>query len=52
MDWYSGKHSNGFLIPGFYYSLTPKTILSLGYRIRNKAQNGPNGFIVEISKFF
>jgi len=52
MDWYSGKHSNGFLIPGFYYSLTPKTILSFGYRIRNKVQNGPNGFIVEISKFF
>ena len=52
MDWYSGKHSNGFLIPGFYYSFTPKTILSFGYRIRNKVQNGPNGFIVELSKFF
>lgn len=52
MDWYSGKHSNGFLIPGFYYSFTPKTILSFGFRIRNKVQNGPNGFIVELSKFF
>ena len=52
MDWYSGKHSNGFLIPGFYYSFTSKTILSFGFRIRNKVQNGPNGFIVEISKFF
>ncbi len=52
MDWYSGKHSNGFLIPGFYYSFTSKTILSFGFRIRYKVQNGPNGFIVETSKFF
>ena len=52
MDWYSGKHSNGFLIPGFYYSFTPKLILSGGYRIRNNTENGHNGFIIELSKFF
>ena len=51
-DWYSGKHSNGFLIPGFYYSFTPKFILSSGFRIRNNKENGSNGFIVELSKFF
>ena len=46
-DWYSGKHSNGFFIPGFYYYVKPKTIISGGYRLRNNKTNGGNGFILE-----
>ena len=51
-DWYSGKHSNGFFIPGFYYYLSQKTIISGAFRIRNNKENGYNGFIIELSKFF
>ncbi len=52
VEWYSGKHANGFLIPGFYYHVSPKFILSAAYKIRNNHGNGHNGFIIELSKFF
>ncbi len=52
LDYYSGKHSSGFLIPGFYYVFDPKFIVSAGYKIKNNSSNGYNGFIVELSKFF
>ena len=52
MDWYSGKHSNGFLIPGFYYSFPKNTTLWAGYQIPNNRANGNNGFVIEISKIF
>lgn len=52
MDWYSGKHSTGFLIPGFYYSLPKNATLWAGYQIRNNKVNGDNGFVIELSKIF
>lgn len=52
MDWFSGKHSNGFLIPGFYY-IGPKDItLWAGYQIPNNKANGKKGFVIELSKIF
>ena len=51
MDWYSGRHSNGFLIPGFAYAFKPFTLWA-GYQIRNNKANGDNGFVIEISKIF
>ena len=51
MDWYSGKHSNGFLIPGFYYTFKPFTLWA-GYQIHNNRANGRNGFVIELSKVF
>ena len=51
-DWYSGKHSIGFLIPGFYYTFPKNTTLWLGYQIRNNKANGNNGFVIELSKIF
>lgn len=51
MDWYSGKHPNGFLIPGFYYTFKPCTLWA-GYQIHNNKANGDNGFVIEISKIF
>lgn len=52
MDWHSGKHANGFLIPGFYYSLGHNITLWAGYQIPNNRSNGDNGFVIEISKIF
>lgn len=52
MDWYSGKHSTGFLIPGFYYSFPRNTTLWVGYQIHNNKANGDNGFVIELSKIF
>ena len=52
MDWYSGKHSSGFLIPGFYYSLPQNAALWVGYQIHNNKTNGDNGFVIELSKIF
>lgn len=52
MDWYSGKHPNGFLIPGFYYNLPKNTTLWVGYQIHNNKANGDNGFVIELSKIF
>ena len=52
MDWYSGKHSYGFLIPGFYYSFSRNTTLWIGYQIHNNKENGNNGFVIELSKIF
>ena len=51
MDWYSGKHINGFLIPGFYYTAKPFTLWA-GYQIHNNKANGNNGFVIEVSKIF
>jgi len=50
MDWYSGKHANGFLIPGFYYNFPKNTTLWAGYQIHNNKANGDNGFVIELSK--
>ena len=52
MDWHSGKHANGFLIPGFSYSLGRNTVLWAGYQIANNRANGNNGFVIELSKVF
>ena len=51
MDWYSGKHANGFLIPGFAYTFKPFTLWA-GYQIHNNKSNGHNGFVIEVSKIF
>ena len=51
MDWYSGKHSNGFFIPGFAYAFKHATLWA-GYQIHNNKENGNNGFVIEISKIF
>lgn len=50
MDWYSGKHANGFLIPGFSYYLGKNFTLYAGYQIHNNKANGDNGFVVEVAK--
>ncbi len=52
MDWYSGKHSNGFLIPGFSYAFNPALVLYAGYQIANNRSNGKNGFVIELAKIF
>lgn len=52
VEWHSGKHANGFLIPGFYYGFQKNTYLWVGYQIPNNRANGDNGFVIEISKIF
>ena len=52
VDWYSGKHSNGFLIPGFYYNLPKNTTLWVGYQIPNNKAIIDNGFVIELSRIF
>ncbi len=52
MDWFSGKHSNGFLIPGIYYVLPKNVTLWAGYQIHNNKTNGDNGFVIELAKVF
>ena len=51
VDWHSGRHSNGFLIPGFAYTFKPCTLWA-GYQIHNNKANGNNGFVIELSKIF
>lgn len=52
MDWFSGKHANGFLIPGFYLVGPKDVTLWAGYQIHNNKANGDNGFVLEVSKIF
>ena len=52
MEWHSGKHANGFLIPGFYYILPKGAVLWAGYQIPNNRANGDNGFVIELSRIF
>lgn len=52
VEWYSGKHSNGFLIPGFYYNFPRNATLWVGYQIPNNRANGEKGFVIELSKIF
>lgn len=52
IDYYSGKHSYGFLISGFSYMFNPKLILYAGYQIPNNRKVGDNGFVIELAKFF
>lgn len=52
MDWHSGKHVNGFLIPGFSYTLGRNYVLWAGYQIPNNRANGSKGFVIELSKIF
>lgn len=52
MDYHSGKHANGFLIPGFSYNLGKNVVLWAGYQIPNNKANGDDGFVVEISRIF
>ena len=52
MDYHSGKHANGFLIPGFSYVLPKGAVLWAGYQIPNNRANGDNGFVIEISRIF
>lgn len=52
-DWYSGKeHFAGFLIPGINYSFPKNISIYAGYQIPNSSQNGPSGFVIEVSKIF
>lgn len=52
MDWYSGKHSYGLLIPGFSYSFNPNLTLYTGFQIPNNKSNGDKGFVIELAKIF
>ena len=52
MDYHSGKHANGFLIPGFSYVLPKDFVLWAGYQIPNNRANGDNGFVIELSRIF
>lgn len=52
VDYHSGKHSNGFLIPGISYIFNPNLVLYAGYQIPNNRANGDNGFVIELAKFF
>ena len=52
MDYHSGKHANGFLIPGFSYTFPKNVFLWLGYQIANNRANGDNGFVIELSRIF
>ena len=52
MDYHSGKHANGFLIPGFSYTIADNLVLWTGYQIANNRANGDNGFVIELSKVF
>ncbi|MBI3309374.1 MAG: hypothetical protein HYZ79_08395, partial [Candidatus Melainabacteria bacterium] len=52
IDWHSGKHANGFLIPGFYYKLPKDIALWAGYQIPNNRANGDDGFVLELSRIF
>ncbi|MBI2995164.1 MAG: hypothetical protein HYY52_00430 [Candidatus Melainabacteria bacterium] len=52
MDYHSGKHANGFLIPGFYYGFPKNITLWAGYQIPNNKANGDNGFVIELSRIF
>lgn len=52
LDYHSGKHANGFLIPGFSYTFNPRLILYAGYQIPNNRANGDDGFVIELAKFF
>lgn len=51
-EWFSGENEFGFLIPGFVYTPTPHQMFVVGYKIPNKAANGPQGFIIEYGRFF
>lgn len=50
VEWHSGKHANGFLIPGFYYKFPKNIALWAGYQIPNNRANGDNGFVLELSR--
>ena len=52
VDYHSGKHSYGFLIPGFSYAFNPSLVLYAGYHIPNRRLNGDNGFTIELAKIF
>ena len=52
IDWYSGKHATGFLIPGFYYNFSKNSVLWVGYQIPNNRANGRKDFVIELSKIF
>lgn len=52
IEWHSGKHINGFLIPGFYLNLNKYATLWTGYQIPNNRANGDNGFVIEVSTIF
>ena len=52
VEWHSGKHANGFLIPGFYYKLPKDSVLWVGYQVPNNKTNGDNGFVIELSRIF
>lgn len=52
MDYYSGKHANGFLIPGVSFYLGKDSTFYAGYQIHNNKANGDNGFVVELAKIF
>lgn len=50
LDWYSGKHSLGLLIPGFSYTFPKDYTLYAGFQIPNYRENGRTGFVVELAK--
>lgn len=52
-DWYSGRHSIGFLTSGFSVALPRQTALFVGYQVpNNRNVAGGQGFTIELAKFF
>lgn len=52
-DWYSGKHSIGFLTSGFSVAMPRQTTLFVGYQVpNNRKVAGGQGFTIEVAKFF
>lgn len=49
VDWFSGTHFNGYLIPGFSYAIKGPTTLFVGYQIPNTRRVGPQGLVLELS---
>ncbi|MBI4533131.1 MAG: hypothetical protein HY711_04215 [Candidatus Melainabacteria bacterium] len=49
-DWYSGRHSLGLFVPGFYVSFPRDYTLYCGFQIPNTQENGRTGFVVELAK--
>lgn len=51
-DWFSGTHTNAFLIPGIAYVFPKNTTIYIGYQIPNNSRSGRSGFVVELAKLF
>lgn len=50
LDWFSGRHSLGLLIPGVSYAFPRDCTLYAGFQIPNYRENGRTGFVIELAK--